>query len=95
MTDPKPKKPVIEYPAPWGYKVIGTDESALRSAVQECLDASLVRDTGDREFELGLSRESKGGKYLSLSLNLTVVSEEERDGIFQALRNHADVLMVM
>ena len=95
MTDSKPDKPTIEYPAPWGYKVIGTDESAVRAAVQECLDASLARDTGDREFELGLSRESKGGKYLSLSLNVVVVSEAERDGIFRALKDHPDVLMVM
>lgn len=95
MTDPKQDKPTIEYPAPWGYKIIGSDEQAMRTAVQECLDQSLVRETGDREFELGFSRESKGGKYLSLSLSLTVVSEEERDGIFTSLKKHPAVLMVM
>jgi putative lipoic acid-binding regulatory protein len=95
VTDPKQEKPVIDYPTDWGYKIIGTDEEALRAAVQQCLDDSLVPETGDREFELGFSRQSRGGKYLSLSLNLSVVSEDERDGIFRALKSHPDVLMVM
>ena len=95
MTDPKQEKPIIEYPVEWGYKVIGTDEQVVRNAVKECLDAALYRETGDREFELGLSRASKGGKYLSLSLTLVVMTEEERDGIFRAMTGHPDILMVM
>jgi len=95
MADPKQDRPLIEYPAPWSYKVIGTDEDAVRAAVRESLDAGLLPDTGDREFQLGLSRESRGGRYLSLHLSLTVLSEEERDGIFRALKAHPDVLLVM
>lgn len=95
MTDPKQDKPIIEYPVEWGYKVIGTDEDVVRDAVKECLDAALYRETGDREYELGLSRASKGGKYLSLSLTLVVMTEEERDGIFRAMTGHPDILMVM
>ena len=32
-------KPVVEYPCQWGYKVIGPDEDAMRSAVKLCLEA--------------------------------------------------------
>jgi len=95
MTDAKPDKPLIEYPCEWGYKVIGTNEEAVRAAVQKSLDTCLTSNSGDREFSLGLSKESKGGKYLSLGLTITVLDEGERDGIFQTLKDHPDVLMVM
>jgi len=95
MTDPKQEKPTIEYPCEWSYKVIGTDEDAVRAAVQQSLDACLTPNSGDREFSLGMSRESKGGKYLSIGLTLTVLNEDERDGIFKTLKDHPDVLMVM
>ena len=52
-------------------------------------------NTGDREFELGQSRTSKGGKYVSLSLNLTVQDEAERDAIFAALTSRPEILMVI
>jgi putative lipoic acid-binding regulatory protein len=63
--------------------------------VKECLETCLNRNTGDREFEIGLSRSSKGGKYVSLSLNLTVEDEAERDGVFAALKSRPEILMVL
>ena len=95
MTDLNSQKPVVEYPCPWGYKVIGPEEESMRAAVKECLDTCLNSNTGDREFELGHSRSSKGGKYVSLSLNLTVQDEAEREAIFEALTSRPDILMVI
>ena len=95
MTEAKNRKPVVNYPCPWGYKVIGAEEKPLRAAVKKCLDTCLNPNSGDREFELGLSRSSKGGKYVSLSLNLTVQDEKERDAIFAALSSRPEVLMVI
>ena len=70
MSEANNGKPLVEYPCLWGYKVIGPEENSLREAVKECLDTCLNPNSGDREFELGMSRSSKGGKYVSLSLNL-------------------------
>lgn len=95
MTETNNQKPVVEYPCPWGYKVIGPEEESMRVAVKECLDSCLNANTGDREFELGQSRTSKGGKYVSLSLNLTVQDETERNAIFAALTKHPEILMVI
>lgn len=95
MAGEKKERPVVEYPCPWGYKVIGPDEEAMRSAVKLCLDTCLNEHSGDREFELGQSRTSKGGNYISLSLNLTVKDEKERDAIFQALTGRPEILMVI
>ncbi len=81
------KKPQINYPCDWGYKVIGLDEGAVRGAVQDCLP--------DDGFSLVVSRASAGGKYVSLNLTLTVNNEEHRDTIFAALTGHPDVKMVI
>ncbi len=95
MTEANNQKPVVEYPCLWGYKVIGADEKILRVAVKQCLDTCLNANSGDREYELGHSRSSKGGKYVSLSLNLTVQDETERDAIFAALSSRPEILMVI
>ena len=95
MSEEKNQKPIVEYPSPWGYKVIGLEEDSMRGAVKECMDTCLNQNSGDREFELGMSRSSKGGKYISLSLNLTVQDEAERDAIFQALTNRPEIVMVI
>jgi len=89
------QKPVVEYPCAWGYKIIGPDEEAMQIAVRECLDRHLTRDSGDREFELDQSRTSKGGKYVSLSLNLTVQDQAERDALFAALADRPEILVVI
>ena len=89
------QKPLVEYPCLWGYKVIGPDEEAMRAAVKKCLEECLRDNTGDRGFELGQSRTSKGGKYVSLSLNLTVQDEAERNAVFAALSGRPEILMVI
>ena len=33
----RPSRPVIEYPCPWEYKVIGENESAMRQAVADVM----------------------------------------------------------
>lgn len=88
-------KPEIEYPCPWDYKVIGTNEETLRSAVSECLQTALNHASGEREFELGTSRTSEGGKYVSLRLNLMVFDETERNTIFATLANHPEIRIVI
>ena len=95
MPEVNNQKPVVEYPCPWGYKVIGLDEDSMRGAVKQCLDTCLNQNSGDREFELGQSRTSKGGKYVSLSLNLRVQDEAERDAIFTALTSRPEIMMVI
>lgn len=95
MSETNNQKPVVEYPCLWGYKVIGPDEDSMRQAVKLCLEDCLQENTGDREFELGQSRTSKGGKYVSLSLNLTVNDEAERNAVFAALSARPEILMVI
>lgn len=85
--------PTIDYPRPWDFKIIGTNEPSLRAAVQQCLTACLPDD--GREYELQPSRTSRDGRYLSLHLRLVVQDQAERDAIFLALGDHDDVRLVI
>ena len=93
--DRENERPQIEYPCPWDYKIIGTSEDALRGAVQVCLARTLNQAPGAREFELGMSRTSNGGKYISLNLNLMVMDEVERNEIFTSLAGHPEIRIVI
>lgn len=82
-----PDRPEIEYPCPWGYRLIGTDEREIRIAVVDVL--------GAREYDLTVSRTSSGGRYVSLSLRLHVADEADRDAIYEALRIHPATTTVL
>ena len=81
------RKPEIEYPTRWGYRVIGPDAQAVRAAVGEVL-AGL-------EFELEESHRSPGGKYQAFAVQLVVRDEEERLGLFEAFKRHPAIVYVL
>jgi len=77
----------IDYPTLWSYKLIGPAETGLREAIAVAV--------GERDHEVSVSRRSSGGKYVSLRLELTVTSHEERRGIANTLHVHAAVRFVL
>ena len=81
------KKVVLEYPCNWCYKVIATEEAALKQAVKDVIDA--------REHSLEHSNKSKTGKYVSMNLDLLVHNEDDRTFIFDALKKHQAIKMVL
>lgn len=80
-------KPLIDYPCPWGYKVIGRDPEGLRCAIAEVMQGS--------EHTVTCSSQSKGGAYHCLTVELTVESEAARLGFYDRLRRHPAIIMVM
>ncbi len=95
MSSNQSQKPEISYPCPWEYKVIGADDQAVARAVQECVAGLDGTGAGPRQYELGFSRASNKGKYLSFLLALEVRSEEERNGLFRALSAQPAIVMVI
>ena len=88
MTNPlEGKKLELDYPTDWTFKLIGTDESAVRKALLEVI--------GDREHRFEPSNESKNGRYLSFTLVLSVHSDEDRTGIGNQLHAHKDIRFVL
>lgn len=81
------RRPNIYYPCDWEYKVIGTN-------IDEMLDA--VKDaTSGLDYEIKPSNVSKNGKYFSINVQLKVLSEDERDAIYQNLDGHENIIMVI
>lgn len=80
-------KAKLNYPCQWLYKVIGTDNEQLRQAIME-----IIKDT---PCEINFSNSSSSGKYLCLNLEITVQSEEERNSIYQGLKDHPKVKIVL
>jgi putative lipoic acid-binding regulatory protein len=77
----------IDYPCVWQYKVIGMEREAVRAAIAE--------HVGDVPYSLADSRKSSGGKYISLTLELTVYSDYHRLRLYQVLGDHPDVKVVL
>jgi uncharacterized protein len=81
------KKPHIDYPCEWEYRIINTDTAAVREAV--------VVIVADIEYALAEGHRSQTGKYATLTLKVTVRDEAHRNEIFTALRSHPDVVTVI
>lgn len=81
------EKPVIEYPCNWSFKVIGSDESFMRKAVETTM--------GDSIYSLRVSNASKTGKYVSLNLETVVRDEDHRNQIYEDLKAAPPIKMVL
>ena len=87
IVDRRGRGPEIDYPCPWGYKVIGTDMERLRSAIAEVIQ--------ERPHTVTPSNRSVTGRYHCLNVDIVVASEECRLEIYEGLRRHPAVKIVL
>jgi putative lipoic acid-binding regulatory protein len=90
MTDPifiQQKKPDIDYPCIWEYRVIGRDEQKLRAVIHAACTPSVPT--------IRLANVSSKGTYYSLDASLEVADEPMRLRIFNYLKNSPDVKIVI
>lgn len=81
------KKVLLEYPCTWSYKLIGHQKEAIQKAIHEVIL--------QRAHTLNHSNNSKTGKYVSMNLDLVIQDEEERNFIYEALKAHQHIKMVL
>jgi uncharacterized protein len=81
------KKLVLEYPCSWSYKLIGHEKEAIQKAIHDVIL--------QREHSLDHSNKSKTGKYVSMNLDLVIQNEDERNFIYEALKAHQHIKMVL
>ena len=86
-----PGGPLLEYPLDYPFKVIGlaADDFAahVRALVQGAVPGGAI---GEPEL-----RPSSGGKYLSVTVTVTLESEARRLAIYQALRGDPRVVFAL
>ncbi|WP_294954248.1 DUF493 domain-containing protein [Sulfurovum sp.] len=87
LDDKTQDKPKIEYPANWGFKLIGRNKEALHACIKEVM--------GDKEHLCSLGNASKTGKFHSYNASCIVDDQEERDRLFKCFQDHDDVEMVI
>ena len=77
----------LKYPCSWSYRLIGYEKQALQQAIRDVIL--------EREHELQHSNKSKTGKYISMNLSLVIQNEDERNFIYEALKKHQNIKMVL
>jgi len=87
ILDPNSKKPNIEYPCDWHYKVIGTDLDEMIKAIEQI--------TEGMDYKISSSNVSSKGNYFSINLKVFVISEAIRDIIFAKLKASEFIKMVL
>lgn len=75
---------IIEYPLAFPIKVMGLKSDAFVEAVQ----AIAARHDPDFDAATVELRESREGKYLSVTITITATSRAHLDGIYQELTAH-------
>jgi len=77
----------LNYPCSWSYKLIGYEKETIQRAIHEVIL--------EREHNLEHSNVSKGGKYVSMNLDLVIQNEDERNFLYEALKAHQHIKMVL
>lgn len=81
------ERPRIDYPCTWAYKVIGENQDILRDIIHTTCAPAVV--------EITYSHSSSGGRYHCLNASLIVDSEEIRLSIYESLRSHPAIKVVL
>lgn len=88
--DPR-RESLIDYPSQFPIKVMGQNVDGYVHAVTAIA----------RQFDPGFDastielRDSKGGKYLGVTITVTATSREQLDDIYRALSSHPMVKVVL
>jgi uncharacterized protein len=104
MTDPAkdnskhdngPVPPGVEtnfvFPTEYPLKIAGKNHPALETTVVEIVS----RHVGDFDRTTVTVRESKGGKYLAVSVTFTAHSKAQLDALYQDLTDHPDIVWAL
>jgi uncharacterized protein len=81
------EKPKIDFPCEWSYKVFGSDKVQLEEAINQVLT--------ERPYRIVKATKSSKGKYISLTIKLTIMNQEELDMYYNALAKHASIKIVL
>ncbi len=81
----------FEFPTEYPLKVAGKNSPTLEATVVEIVR----RHVEDFDVTTVTVRESKGGKYLAVSISFVARSKNQLDSIYTDLTAHADILWAL
>lgn len=87
----KDKETLFEFPTEYPLKVAGKNQPGFEQTVTDIVR----RHVTDFDDSMLTVRESKGGKYLSVSVTFTARSKPQLDALYQDLTAHADIVWAL
>lgn len=81
------RRPEIDYPTRWSYRVVGGPEVALRALIAEV--------AGEAEHVVHGARPSRAGTYVSVHVTVVVEDEAHRNRVYRGLVEADIVKMVL
>ncbi|WP_019625642.1 YbeD family protein [Thioalkalivibrio sp. ALJT] len=85
------RETLIEFPSRFPIKVMGEAHPELMQAVEACV-AEHVPDAGDAVIQ---QRASSGGRFVGITITFTATSQDQLDGLYQALGRCDRVRMIL
>lgn len=85
----QPKKPLIEYPTVYTFKVMGRQEQGFSEYVREMFRRFMGSEVSRDSIR---EQPSSRGKYVSVSVSVYLLSEEQRRSIYTQLHKERRVL---
>ena len=79
---PEGKQPLIEYPTTYTFKVMGKQEHGFREYVRGLFHRIMGQEISPDSMR---EQPSRGEKYLSVSVNVVLLSEEQRKHVYAEL----------
>ena len=83
------KKPLIEYPTVYAFKVMGLQEHGFREYVRQLFQRLMGREVSLDSIS---EQPSSHGKYLSVTVSVYLLSEDQRRAIYEQLHREKRVL---
>ena len=83
------KKPLIEYPTVYTFKVMGLQENGFGEYVRQLFKRMMGTEVSPDSISL---QPSSRGKYLSVTVSVYLLSEEQRRSIYTQLHKERRVL---
>jgi len=80
-------KPEIHYPCRWQYRLIGEERKAMVAAINKVVDTDVC--------VIADGNVSTGGRYLSLTVEITVTDDAERLRLYQQFAADPAVKVVL
>jgi uncharacterized protein len=83
------KKPLIEYPTIYTFKVMGLQEHGFGEYVRQLFKRMMGTEISQDSMSL---QPSSRGKYVSVTISVLLLSEEQRRAIYTQLHKERRVL---
>lgn len=87
MIDLSKEKLELNYPCSWEYKLVVLESCDIKKTVKEVIY--------EREHKIKSSKVSTKGKFVSYTLELLVHNDDDRKELFELLRKHSNMKMVL